>query len=295
MKKILSIMTVLGIAVSTPLTAVATPEQDLKEFRAYFMERFPGVPLNRFQDGIYAIDEARRTEWVGFEDFAPPYEDGVALGKELFNTPFANGKTYASCFDNNGMGVRQNYPYYDTGKDEVVTLEGAINACRVKNGEEPLGWKKGKLAAISAYMAYTSRGNKMDIEIPDDPQAHEAYERGKAHFYAKRGQLNMACADCHVYNAGRMARANLLSPGLGHVTHFPVWRKKWAAASAGNSPSGEMSPTAGFGTLHRRYGGCNKQVRAKPFPAQSDEYKALELFHSYMSNDIEVNGPALRQ
>ena len=55
------------------------------------------------------------------------------------------------------------------------------------------------MADISAYMAYTSRGNKINVQIPDDPKALEAYERGKKHFYAKRGQLNMACADCHVY------------------------------------------------------------------------------------------------
>ena len=30
-------------------------------------------------------------------------------------------------------------------------------------------------------------------------EAIAAYERGKKHFYQKRGQLNMACADCHRY------------------------------------------------------------------------------------------------
>ena len=50
-----------------------------------------------------------------------------------------------------------------------------------------------------------------------------------------------------------------------------------------------------MGTLHRRYGGCNKQVRAKPFKAQSDEYKALEYFHTYMSNGLELNGPSQRK
>ncbi|BAZ93548.1 SoxAX cytochrome complex subunit A [Thiohalobacter sp. COW1] len=261
-----------------PQPASATPQEDLKEFRTYFEKRFPDVPMNDYVNGVYALDEASREQWEAIEDF-PPYEIDISAGKEMFNTPFKNGKTYASCFENDGKGIRQNYPYFDTKSGEVVTLEGAINACRVKNGEEPLGWKKGKIAQISAYMAYTSRGNEIDIEIPDDERAMEAYERGKAHFYAKRGQLNMACADCHVYNAGRNVRADLLSPALGHVTHFPVYRSKW----------GEL------GTLHRRYGGCNKQVRAKPFPAQSDEYKALEYFHTYMSNGLEVNGPGARK
>lgn len=278
MRKLLAAIAAMSLVATAPQPASATPQEDLKDFRAYFQKRFPNVPMHDFVNGVYSIDQASREQWESIEDF-PPYEIDIEAGKEMFNTPFANGKTYASCFENNGKGVRQNYPYFDTKTGQVVTLEGAINACRVENGEEPLKWKKGKIAQLSAYMAYTSRGNEIDIEIPNDDRAMAAYERGKQHFYAKRGQLNMACADCHVYNAGNRVRADILSPALGHVTHFPVYRSKW----------GEL------GTIHRRYGGCNKQVRAKPFKAQSDEYKALEYFHTYMSNGLEVNGPGARK
>lgn len=295
MKKVLAIATALGVLAGASAAVQASPEQDLEAFRAYFKQRFPNVELQDYQNGIYALDQERRAAWEDFESFAPPYEEGVALGEKLFNTPFGNGKTYASCFPNGGMGVRQNYPYFDGKTGKVVTLEAAINACREANGEEPYGWKKGKIAAISAYMASTSNGKKIDIEIPDDPRAMAIYERGKNHFYSKRGQLNFSCADCHVYNSGNMARANLLSPALGHVTHFPVWRKKWAKKAAAKTASGEVPATGGFGTLHRRYGGCNKNIRAKPFSAQSDEYTALEYFHQYMSNGLEINAPSLRQ
>lgn len=290
MKKLFVMATALGLFGGMPLLAGASPSSDLKSFRQYFQKTFPDVAFADFKDGIYAIDKARRQSWLEFEDFAPDYEDAVALGKELFNKPFANGKTYASCFENGGIGIRHKYPHFDSKTGKVKTLEGEINACRVKNGEKPLKWKKGKLAAISAYMGFTTRGKKLDVKIPNDPRALEIYERGKRHFYAKRGQLNFACADCHVYKAGTMARGNLLSPALGQVTHFPVWRKKWAAKS-----KNQTDVTRGLGTLHRRYGGCNKQVRAKPFKAQSDEYVALELFHQYMSNGLEINAPSLRQ
>ena len=119
----------------------------------------------------------------------------------------------------------------------------------------------------------------MNVKTPTTPDEIKWYERGRKHFYAKRGQLNMSCANCHQDNAGNRIRADILSPALGHVTHFPVYRAKWGS----------------LGTLHRRYGGCNKQVRALPLKAQSDEYKALEYFHSYMSNGIEVNGPGSRK
>lgn len=292
MKKILLIATAFSIAAGAPIMASASPSGDLNAFRGYFKKKFPNVKLSAYKDGIYAINETRREAWLEFEDFAPAYEDGVAYGKELFNKKFKNGKSLASCFKNGGIGIRQNFPYFDANMGDVVTLEGAINACLIDNGEKKLGWKKGKMAAISAYMGYTSRGKKVNVKVPNDPRAQAIYDRGKRHFYAKRGQLNFSCADCHVYNAGGMIRGNLLSPALGHVTHFPVWRKKWAKK---NEAKGKRGPTRGFGTLHRRYGGCNKQVRAKPFKAQKAEYKALEYFHTYMSNGLEVNAPALRQ
>jgi sulfur-oxidizing protein SoxA len=268
----------LALAWTAPVVVQAGPEQDLQDIRSYFNKRFPDTPFNDFVNGVYSIDQASREQWEAIEEF-PPYELNIEKGKELFNTPFKNGKTYASCFRNDGIGIRQDYPYYDSASGKVVTLESAINDCRTQNGEEPLGWQKGAIADISAYMAYTSRGNKINVAIPSDEGAQAAYQRGKQHFYAKRGQLNLSCADCHQYNAGNRVRADLLSPALGHTSHFPVYRSKWG----------------GLGTLHRRYGGCNKQVRFKAFKPQSDEYRSLELFHSYISNGLELNGPGARK
>lgn len=276
MRKIIAATLAAGLVGGLPLAAQATnPQQDLKEFRAYFMERFPDTQFQDFSNGVYSIDAPSRAQWESIEEF-PPYELAVDDGREMWNTPFGNGKTYADCFPDGEDGIRQNYPYWN-GKT-VKTLEQEINECRETNGEKPLGWKKGKIAALSAYLAYQSRGKPIDVKVPNDA-ALEWYEQGKQHFYSKRGQLNFSCANCHVDSAGMLIRADKLSPALGHVTHFPVFRSKW----------GEL------GTLHRRYGGCNKQVRAKPFPAQSDEYRALEYFHTYMSNGIEVNGPGARK
>ena len=278
MKKLLTVAATLGLVYFTPVAVQAGPQEDLKEFRAYFAERFPDVPFDDFVNGVYSIDEASREQWQSIEEF-PPYELNIEKGKELFNTPFKNGKTYASCFRNDGIGIKQDFPYYDAASKQVVTLESAINTCREENGEAPLGWSKGAIADISAYMSYTSRGNKIDVKIPSDEGATDAYNQGKFHFYSKRGQLNLSCADCHKSNAGNRIRADLLSPALGHVSHFPVYRSKWG----------------GLGTLHRRYGGCNKQVRAKPFSSQSDEYRNLEYFHTYMSNGLPMNGPGARK
>ena len=196
----------------------------------------------------------------------------------MFETPFANGKTYASCFENGGIGIRQNYPYFDETKNEVITLELAINQCREANGEKPLKYKKGDIASISAYMASTSAGKPFDIKVPDNTEAMTAYRDGKEFYYSRRGQLNFSCASCHVQNPGNWIRADLLSPTLGQPSNFPVHRSKW----------GEL------GTLHRRFAGCNNNVRAEPLPPQSEEYRNLEYFLTYMSNGLPVVGPATR-
>lgn len=286
MKKLV-ITTAIALLGLAPAMTMASPQSDLKDFRAYYFKKFPGVKLQEYADGIYGIDKGRRVEWEAMEEF-PPYEPGVEIGKQLFEK-YNVGK----CFKNGGIGIRQNYPWFNTKTGQLHTLEADIMRCLKKNGvdvkKEKIGFKKGKLAAISAYMGWTSRGQKMNVVVPDDKRALAIYERGKKHFYAKRGQLNFSCADCHMYAAGMSVRTNLLSPALGHVTHFPVYRKKWEGSPGGNPA------LAGFGTLQRRYGGCNKQVRAKPFKAQKDEYNALEYFHSYMSNGISINAPGIRQ
>ncbi len=291
MKRLIIIMTALGIA-SGSFAVYASPKEDLKIFRAHFKKRFPKVKFKDFKDGIYALDADRRAAWLDWEDFAPPYTDSIDLGKKLFRKKLKSGKTLASCFKRGGIGIKQNFPYFDKAQGKVITLEVAINDCMVKNGEKPYKWGKGKLAAISGYMAYTSRGKKIKIKVPNDPRALAAYEQGKRFFYSKRGQLNFSCADCHVYNPGTMARGMLLSPALGQATHWPVWRRKWAKKAASK---GDTGPTAGLGTIQRRYKGCNKQVRAKPFKFQSPQYRALEYFHTYMSNGLPINGPGLRQ
>lgn len=255
-----------------------SPVEDQKNFVNYFTKRFPSVPFQEFGNGIYALDQGQRDQWEEIEEF-PPYEFAIDTGKELFETPFTNGNSYASCFKNKGIAVRQDYPYFDSESGQVKTLELAINECREKNGEKKLKYKKGDIAAISAYMAFTSRGKTLNVEVPDEPAALAAYQDGMQFYYSKRGQLNFSCADCHVQNASQNIRADRLSPGLGHATHFPVYRSKW----------GEL------GTLHRRFDGCNKNVRATPLEAQGESYRNLEYFLSVMSNGLEVNGPGARK
>jgi len=259
-------------------SAFADPESDRTDIRQYFEKRFPQLELNQLGDGVYALVEDAREQWEEIEEF-PPYEDAVDEGQTLFETPFANGKSYADCFPNGGLGIKQDYPMFDTATGQVVTIESAINQCRKDNGEAELPYGQGELVYVSAYIAETSRGNIINVVIPDDERALAAYNAGKKLFYERRGQLNLACATCHVAGAGQQLRAEITSPALGHTTHFPAFRFKWDD----------------MGTIQKRYAGCNKQVRAKPFALQSEEYRNLEYFHTYMANGMALNGPSSRK
>ncbi|MGI9498509.1 MAG: sulfur oxidation c-type cytochrome SoxA, partial [Geminicoccaceae bacterium] len=49
------------------------------------------------------------------------------------------------------------------------------------------------------------------------------------------------------------------------------------------------------GSLHRRFKGCNDQVRAEPFKRGSDEYVNLELYLAWRGQGLPIETPAVRQ
>jgi sulfur-oxidizing protein SoxA len=262
----------LASAAETP-----DPVADAKAFREYFTRKFPKVTLEDFVNGPYSMNEDMHRQWEEKEQF-PPYEFALEAGKEMFAKPFKNGKSYADCFANGGIGVRQIYPTFDEKEGKVITLELALNRCRQANGEAPYSYVKDEMASLTAYMAFTSRGKPMDIRIPDDPRAREAYQEGKRYFYTRRGQLNFSCATCHVQSPGERIRAEVLAPALGILNAMPIYRSEWS----------------GMGTTSRRFTSCNSQIRGVPLEPQSDEYRNLEYYLSYVSNGLPISGPGAR-
>jgi sulfur-oxidizing protein SoxA len=273
------VIAALVVAGARHATAADTidPDADFKAFRDYFTKLFPNVPLNDFVNGPYSMDAELRKQWEAIDDF-PPYDFAIDRGKQMFATPFKNGKTYGDCFPDKGIGIRQNYPYFDDKTGEVITLELALNRCREANGEEPYSYVKDEMASLTAYMAFTSRGKPFDIKIPNDPRALEAYEKGAEYFYARRGQLNFSCASCHVQNPGNHIRTEVLAPALGIVAAMPIYRSEWN----------------GMGTMSRRLVTCNSQVRGVPLQPQDELYRDVEYYLSYMSNGLPISGPGAR-
>ena len=262
---------------AAPAADTVDPATELKAFQDFFVKKFPKVKFNDFVNGPYSMNEDMRKQWEEKEEF-PPYEFALEAGKEMFSKPFKNGKTYADCFANGGIGIRQNYPYFDDKEGKVVTLELALNSCREANGEQPYSYVKDEMASLTAYMAFTSRGKPFDIKVPNDPRALAAFEKGKEYFYTRRGQLNFSCASCHVQNPGERIRAEILAPALGILNAMPIYRSEWG----------------GMGTVSRRFTSCNSQIRGVPLEPQSDEYRDLEYYLSYVANGLPISGPGAR-
>ena len=239
-------LTLAALTFAAPATAAdkIDPVADAKAFKKFFTDKFPKVKLEDFVNGPYSMDEGLHRQWEEKEQF-PPYEFSLDMGKEMFTKPFKNGKTYEDCFPNKGIGIRQNYPYFDEKEGKVITLELALNRCREANGEPPISYVRDEMAALTAYMAFTSRGKPFDIKIPNDPRALEAYQRGKEYFYTRRGQLNFSCATCHVQSPGERIRAEVLAPALGIMNAMPIYRSEWS----------------GMGTTSRRFTTCSLPPR----------------------------------
>jgi sulfur-oxidizing protein SoxA len=276
MKKALLIALSLGVSVTATTTMAANvdPETDRAQQVDYFKAKLPKVDVADYKDGAYIYSADKKSQWEAIEEF-PPYTDAVDAGEAAWNKDKA---VFEKCFGSDVTQIRAKYPYFDDASNTVVTLEGAINKCRTDNGLKEYKWEKGDLANVSGYLAYQARGQQINVKI-DSEGAKAAYNKGREIYLTPRGQLNLSCAKCHTYNSGRLARSNILSPSVGHTTHFPVYR-------AGNQF---------LSTLHNRYVGCMKNMRATPFKAQSEEFKNLEFFEAYISNGLEINGPGYRE
>lgn len=263
-----------GLMVAT--SVAADPATDRAAMREFYSKRFADIPLEAHKDGAYAMDAAAREQWLELEDF-PPYEIDIDTGTELFTTAFADGGDFSTCFDDGA--VRQNYPYFDAALGTVVTLEMAVNNCLTEHGESPWAYGSAEMAAVVGYIAYQSRGATVAVATPASAAELAAYSAGKRYYQSRRGQLNFACSHCHIQMAGNKLRAETLSASLGHVTHWPTYRFKWQ----------ELGP------LHLRFQECNSQVGAEPLPLQSELYRNLEYFLTYMANGLQWNGPSTRK
>ena len=257
--------------------AHASPEQDRAAFIALYHDKFPAAALEDYANGALMLSADARAQFDSIMEF-PPFQGDIDRGRTLWETPFRNGKTFASCYTNGGRNIAGNYPYYDSGNDRVVTFEMDINRCLRDNGEAQYKFSdKATMGILTAYARTLSDGMRVDVRVAGTG-AIAKYEQGKKLYFTRIGQYNFACASCHMVNAGKILRTEILSPTVGQTTHWPVFR-------GGDN----------LNTLHMRYRRCMEQMRASPFPAGSEELNNLEYFQSYLSNGLPMRASVYRK
>ena len=214
------------------------------------------------------------------DDFANPGMLWVTRGEKLWDEPRgAAARSCASCHQDAGKsmrGVAASYPRVDPGSGHLLNLEGRINSC-VRTGQraEPLAYESEDLLALTAYVAYQSRGTPLKVAIDGPARSH--FEAGRALYYRRIGQMNLACTHCHEANWGKHLAAETLSQG--HPNAFPTYRLEWQT----------------LGSLHRRLRACFNGVRAEPFAAGSPEFVGLELFLAWRAQGLAVETPGVRR
>ena len=282
---VMLVMMLIGFAAPTA-GMCADPEGDRKEFLDFFKRRFPSVKFDDYAKGFIALPgmEAYKEQWAALDDM-PPFEITVLQGLKLWQTPFANGKTFASCFRNGGKNIAQHYPYWHKETRRVRTAEMDLIDCMQKNDPalaaqfKNLGDSKvrERFAGLVGAFYSLSKGQRVSIDL-SEPGARAAFAAGQKFWWSKRGQLNFACGDCHVLGAGKDIAAQPLSAALGHPVGWPAYRGSWLRLDI----------------IHHRYKTCNEQVRAKPFEYFGEVYNNLQLYETYMSSGLPLTAPSYR-
>lgn len=265
-EKILGGALAIGLALGFAGNALADHVKGLNKYTVG--ERHSGY--------VYMTKESRAMQ---DDDMANPAFLWLDHGAELWSKVDGDAKkSCASCHKDAATsmkGVGASYPKFDKALGKPINLEQRINKCRVENMKaKPYKYESRDLLGMTIYVRNQSRGMPMNVKV--DGEMKPFFEKGKALYYQRRGQLDMACKHCHEDNSGKMIRANLLSEGMSNG--FPTYRLKWQKT----------------GSLHRRLRGCNKQVRAKPFKYGADEYVNLEVYLGWRARGLPVETPSVR-
>jgi sulfur-oxidizing protein SoxA len=200
--------------------------------------------------------------------------DGEALWKSKAG---ATGKACADCHNDartSMKGVAARYPAFDKTLGPV-NLEQRINLCRARHQEAtPLPYESRDLLALTAFVAQQSRG--VAIVAAADPQLEPFITKGRDLFMQRRGQLNLACTNCHDDNWDKRLAGSAITQG--HPTGYPLYRLEWQS----------------LGSLQRRLRACITGIRAQTYDYGAPELVELELYLMSRARGMPIETPAVR-
>lgn len=220
------------------------------------------------------------TQALQNDDFANPGMLWVSEGETLWAQPMGKaGQSCASCHQDPATamkGVATHYPAYSKELGRVISMEQRINyELTTRMGADALAHESEQLLAFTAFIYRQSEGMPQDVAI--DGPAADSFARGQAFFYQRRGQLNLACSNCHEQHAGDHLRGESISQG--QVNGMPIYRALWQT----------------MGSVDRMFAWCNEAVRAEAYPAGSQEYVDLELFERWRGQGLPIETPGVRR
>jgi sulfur-oxidizing protein SoxA len=172
-------------------------------------------------------------------------------------------------------GVAARYPAFDPALARPLDLEGRINRCRTEHqGAEPFAWESAELLALTAFVAYQSRG--LPIAVRGNVELQPFSDLGGELFHRRQGQLNLSCSQCHDDNWGKRLAGAVIPQA--HPTGYPVYRLEWQS----------------LGSLQRRLRNCMIGVRAEPYAYGAPEAVTLELYLMGRAYGMPLETPAVR-
>mgnify|MGYP002525114568 CR=1 FL=1 len=219
------------------------------------------------------------TQSLQLDDFDNPGMIFVDQAADQWNVVEGGAdKSCASCHEGGPSefaGLRAVLPRWDDDAGGIQSMEDYINKCRTERMEaDAWKWSESKMTAMTALIGMESRG--MPVNVAIDGPAADAWALGKEMYYTRVGQLDISCSNCHEEYFDTMIRADHLSQG--QTNGFPAYRLK-------NSK---------LNSIHARFKGCMKNIRAVPFAEGSDEFRALELYVASRGNGLSVEGASVR-
>ena len=234
------------------------------------------LPLDVLRSGIeFAGADVRSMQ---SDDLANPGFLWVERGEKLWNES-AGSSSCASCHSDASAsmrGVAARYPAFDAASGAVLDLEARINDCRVRRQKQnALARESDDLLGLTAYVALQSKGLATAARI--DGPARAAFDRGRAFYSQRHGQMNLSCAQCHDQNWGKRLYAETLSQGHGNA--FPAYKLEWQT----------------LGSLQRRIRACLFGIRAEMPPAGAQELTDLELFLAWRAQGLPLEAPGVRR
>jgi L-cysteine S-thiosulfotransferase len=224
--------------------------------------------------------QSKETRALEADEFANPGMLWVEQGAKLWRE--ARGSAQKSCADCHGdakesmRGVAASYPRHDANIRKVLGLEARINHCiSERQKAAPLQSESRELLSLSTFLARQSKGLpiKVDIGGPATP----VFERGRALYYQRIGQMNLACTHCHDQNWGKTLLAESISQG--QPDGWPAYRLEWQTV----------------GSLQRRLRACFFGVRAEQPAYGSDDLVALELYLAKRAEGLAMSAPGVRR